>query len=393
MTSLRIEAVSRNKRRRTAECVDLGALPLLPPEQRALLREWLKNDRKTRKWDSLLKIADQPRIEIAESLAFSLAANGLAILEERLVHSVWVPEALTWPDYEALCASFGMSTRAVKRNAFSDAWATAAELEWHSADLSEACNALRDAAPDKGLARLGLLCKLNEWLHLGRSGTRREFALFARDGTKQITRAEWAWLSEWADLAACGIEQHAPALWLAGDVQLAFGARTLDIGAVGDFIALKHSAVDRLTSGTTCASHYRLVENRTSFENLAHAAANSGEIIVWLPGYAPGWWCDSLGKLLAALPLPARISCDADPDGVQIALQAARLWIDRNLQWDAFAMSANDAANARHTRPMSEHDMRLAHTLLDLPALPPEMASLLHWCLDNRRKAEQENWL
>ncbi|WP_420474068.1 hypothetical protein [Noviherbaspirillum sp. ST9] len=394
MNAERIEPISRNKRRRTAGHIDFDALAILPSEQIVLLREWLKSESRMRKWDSLLKIAGPSRIETAESLANALAACGAVILEERLAYSSWLIESLAWHDYEAICASLGMSTRTVKRNTFTEAWAAAADRVWNRDALADAYSALVDAAPDAGLARLELLCKLDEWLGLGRSGTRRDFALFARGATKQIKPAEWAWLSECIDVGTCGVDQHAPSLSIAGDVQLTFGTRLLDVGATGDFIALKHSVFDRLTGAATRATHYRLVENRTSFENLAaRSTANSAEIIVWLPGYAPGWWKETVRKLLDALPLPSRISCDADPDGVQIVLNAARLWIDRGLEWEAFAMSVDDAGSARHTLPMSERDVRLAQSLLEMPVLTPELASLLQWCLKHCRKAEQENWV
>lgn len=389
---MRTEAVSRDKRRRFVDTFDAGALRLLPAAQRALLGEWLKSGSLSRRWDALLKLAGAERIEIAESLAQTLTACGAATLEERFERGAWHPAVLAWQDYESLCATLGLTTRSVLRDAFSLAWNEAGNIEWHSAELGDAWQALHEAPPDKGRARLALLVKLNEWLCEGRSGTRREFALFARGQTKQISDAEWMWLGECVELADCGIERHAPALWLAGDARLRFGERWLDIGAAGDFVALTPATMNRLGVGETSASHYRLIENRTSFENVVRAA-DITSIVIWLPGYAPGWWRAAVGKLLDALPLPARISCDADPDGVRIAMNAGELWTARGLAWEPYAMHAEDAAAARHKLPLTERDARVAQALLDSATLPAALEALLRWCLVYRRKAEQENWL
>jgi hypothetical protein len=388
---MRTEAVSRDKRSRFSEPFDARVLSLLPTNQRALLKEWLKSSAPTRRWEALLKLAGAERIEIAESLAQALTACGAVTLEERFERGAWHATVLAWRDYEALCAALGLTTRNVLRDAFALAWKAANNIEWHSTALCDAWQALHDAPPDKGQTRLALLLKLNEWLREGRSGTRREFALFARGQTKQISGAEWTWLAACVELADCGIDRHAPALWLAGELRLQIGGRWLDIGAAGDFLALTPATMNRLAAGETRASHYRLIENRTSFENTVRAA-DADEIVIWLPGYAPGWWRTTVGNLLDALPLPARISCDADPDGVQIALNAGELWTARGLAWEPCAMHVEDAEASRHKLPLTERDARLAQALLEMPLLPA-LDALLRWCLTHRCKAEQENWL
>ena len=396
MNGMRTEGISRDRQRRFADLFDKEALTLLPGQQRALLQEWLKSDAQMRRWDTLLKAAVSKRIDVetAESLAEMLAGCGAAVLEERFEAPAWRPVALVWRDYEALCAALGLKTQAVQRAALAAAWFAAQEVDWQHAALAEAYQALANATAEKGQTRLSLLMSLNDWLREGNSGTRREFALFAREQTKQITKAEWTWLAAIVELADCGIERHAPSLWMAGDVQLQIGACWLDVGAAGDFIGLTPVTLSKLTHGKTAATHYRLIENRTSFENLARDALTvATAIVLWLPGYAPRWWRVAVGKLLDVLPLPARISCDADPDGVQIALNAAELWTTRGLAWETHAMSAEDAAGSRHKLPLTERDMRLAESLLERPALPPAMQTLLQWCIDHRCKAEQENWL
>lgn len=394
MTRMRHEPVSRDRRRRFADAFDCNALALLPGAQHALLREWLRSSAQTRRWDALLKIAGPTRIELMESLAQALAVCGAATLEEKLERGTWRPTSLQWRDYEALCVALGITTQAAQRTAFLSAWESAGKIDWRQASLEEAHQALRDASMDKAQARLALLIRLNDWLAEGNSGSRREFALFARGHTKQISQAEWEWLATIVELAECGIERHASALWLAGDLQLKIDGRTLDIGAAGDFLGITPLSFDKLGGGNTGATHYRLVENRTSFENLARAGTTaSQEIVLWLPGYAPTWWRTAVGRLLDAVPAPARISCDADPDGVQIALNAAELWSARGLAWEPCAMHAEDAARAQHVLPLTERDLKLAASLLNHPGLPPALEALLQWCIAHRSKAEQENWL
>lgn len=92
-------------------------------------------------------------------------------------------------------------------------------------------------------------------------------------------------------------------------------------------------------------------------------------------------------------PAPARISCDADPDGVQIALQAADLWTAAGLNWEPCQMGAEDIAASAHRLALSPHDIRLAEKLLKDQRLPTGLQGLMRWCIEHHCKAEQENWL
>mgnify|MGYP001348941980 CR=1 FL=1 len=44
---------------------------------------------------------------------------------------------------------------------------------------------------------------------------------------------------------------------------------------------------------------WRLIENRTSFERSARQRTPD-MAVVWLPGFPPGWWQESMRHLLAA---------------------------------------------------------------------------------------------
>jgi hypothetical protein len=396
---MRIEQITHDRRRCLSDVFDANALALLPGAQRALLGHWLKSKAQKPKWDTLLKIAIDRgglgQIDVADSLVQFLAESGAVILEQRRERSAWKNSALLWRDYEALNAALGLTTSASRRAAFDAEWDAAKHIEWQRSVLADACRSLSNMPPDQGRARLTLLIKLNDWLASGRTGTRYEFSLFGFGQTKhEISQSEWSWLEENVGLEDCGILRHAPALWIAGDFQLQIGSRWLDIGAACDAVALTPSTLDKLAAAQSRATHYRLIENRTSFERLArYSSSNPGEIILWLPGYAPSWWRTAASRLLESYPAPARISCDADPDGVQIAMQAATLWTARGLTWEPWAMHASDAARSAHKLQMTGRDMQLAQRLLDEGNAPPAFAELLHWCMEHECKAEQENWI
>lgn len=388
-----VKPIGRDRRRRVADSFDAKGFALLPGSQHALLLEWLKKSTvPKRRWDSLLLLAGPARIELAEALAKFLLDCGAIMLEEKLAHGSWQPITLIWRDYEQLCQVLGLRTRAVRNADFSELWEAARAIDWQSDELAQAWQDLRQGPPDKCQARLALLIKLNDWLLQGQSGTRRNFSIFARGHSKHITSAEWKWLAGIVELADCGIQRHAPALWLAGDVQFKIGERWLDVGAVDDFMALTPRTLARLNAAQSGATHYRVIENLTSFENLA-LQASATEIVLWLPGYAPHWWRVAVAHLIAVLPLPARFSCDADPDGVRIAMHAAEIWSERGQTWEPYAMGAEEAAASPNKLPLTERDRLCAEGLLQKPVLPHALRKLLEWCLEHQSKAEQENWL
>ena len=114
--------------------------------------------------------------------------------------------------------------------------------------------------------------------------------------------------------------------------------------------------------------------------------------VVWLPGFPPGWWQESMRRLLVGAPAPAEIACDPDPAGIAIALQAARLWEALNLPWLPFAMHRDDLLAARQRKPLTEHDHQQLAQLLS-GTLPPVLRQLAATLLELGEKAEQEAYL
>lgn len=396
MAGLRKEATGRDTQRVSGERFCPQDL-VLPAEQRKLLLHWLKKESPSVRWQTLLtasvSLLKQPGVESAEALAEALAHCGLAVLVQKRENGVWRNQLLTWVDYQALCGHLNLNTLAARRTAFAAQWEAARELPWQSAALAQAWQGLERAAPDIAAKRLQVLQALNTWLTEGKSGSRREFSLFSFGRTKhELSSADWAWLDSEIGLHACGIHQHSSGLWLAGELKLSFHGRVLDVGAARGAMAILESLPAQASAAQGGFTHIRVVENRTSFENLAQDF-DADRLLIWLPGYASNRWLAAVDHLLALCPRPLQISCDADPDGVQIALRAARLWSARGLAWEPQAMDAATASTSLHKLKMSDRDRALAERLLQAPDLHPVLADLLRWCLETGHKAEQENWL
>src|ERR1700693_4890285 len=273
---MRTITINKNKRHLLTDEFDASMLPLLTGTQRVVLLQWLKIKAAKPKWDTLLRTAVQhggQPVEVAEALAQSLVECGAATLEQRRERAIWQNNARLWSDADAPGLALVLATTESRRTAFETEWKAAKKTEWQRSSLAEAYQSLQDLPAQRANARLTLLVKLNAWLIAGKTGTRYEFSLFGFGQTKhEISRAEWAWLEECIGLDDCGIQRHAPALWLAGDIQLKIGGRWLDVGAACDAVALTPATLANLNSARSKAIRYRLVENRTSFERLARMA-------------------------------------------------------------------------------------------------------------------------
>lgn len=134
---------------------------------------------------------------------------------------------------------------------------------------------------------------------------------------------------------------------------------------------------------------WRLVENRSAFEKAA-AARQSDEAVLWLPGYPPGWWSESITHLLHLSPAPATIACDPDPDGIAIAMQAGSLWEEAGQEWTPWHMNAADLRGLAHRRPLTDRDRALLEQLQQHP-MPTTLAGLATTMLDLGEKGEQES--
>lgn len=165
--------------------------------------------------------------------------------------------------------------------------------------------------------RLYLLTSLVEWRQSQMNGTRRDFALFAGEHTKSIGAGDWKWLERHFDLESLGVTHFLPMVWLAGDAQLLWGERVVDISAVR-CLAIPIEDLLQVTAVKASQDHWWLIENRASFERQS-GQRPPATFMAWLPGRPSPDWLKAIGHLLRLAPAPLQVSADADPAGIDIA--------------------------------------------------------------------------
>lgn len=364
-----------------------GAPLALPGAQMELLLHWIKPNQARRKWATLLADAGSQQLEAAIKLADWLLRHGWSVQYEKRAGSSWNITWLEFPHLDALRELFHLPNP----ERLNSEWATASQHHFTDVDIAAAHAALGDLPLARRLQRFALLDSLALWRDEKRQGTRRDFALLARGDSKGVTTTEWNWLSTAVDLEKSGIFEHTPHLLIAGPIRLHTATGVIDLNASADWSALTPETIVTAQQVDGQPRTWRLVENLTSFERLARQRTPDMAVI-WLPGFPPSWWRESMRILLAAVPAPAEIACDPDPAGISIALQAAQLWEAAHLPWQPFAMRREDLLCARHRKPLTEYDRQQLTQLL-AGKLLPELYQLAVTLVEIGEKAEQEVYL
>ncbi|HJX57928.1 MAG TPA: hypothetical protein VJ325_04345, partial [Thiobacillus sp.] len=268
---LRVTSLSKSRRQRVAEQPPRG-LDTLPDDWRKLLKRWVRRGGDSR-WETLKGDAGVGRQTLAQALLDWLLDNGWVALTEKFERAEWWPYRVRFQEPATLRAALGIAdTDATAAN-----WQTLRDALPPDTPLLDALDAL---PPKTALARVDLATALTRWQLEQRSGTQRDFALFARGATKAVTSAEWAWLAIATDLAAWGIERHTPLLLVAAPVTLHLPQGVLDLAACADFCALTPATLATATSADSTPARWHQVENRTSFERVARTrAADTG--VIW----------------------------------------------------------------------------------------------------------------
>jgi hypothetical protein len=379
-------AVSQ-KRRRMAEGTP-KTLDTLPSEWRDLLARWVQRGGNSR-WETLRGDAGVTKVQMAQDLLDWLLRNSwAAVVEQRKLNEWWSQhvELLHLPQ---LRAALGLRDK----DNDTQRWVQirAGLVVGLGDQLTPALFALDELPVQRALSRHDLISALQNWQDAQQIGTRRDFALAARGDTKSLSDAELNWLESIVDLAEFGIERHTPLLLLSAPLILSFGDTKVDLAACPDFSALTPATVRAITASSGMLRGWHLVENRTSFERVARQRKPDVGVI-WLPGFPPTWWRETVGHLLDIAPAPAYIACDPDPAGIAIALQAAELWQKRKIAWEPWKMAANDLASLRVRKPLNDADRQQLATLQHV-ALPSVLSELLDWMLIHSEKGEQEGYL
>lgn len=380
---LRVTPQSKTRRLRVSGQPPRG-LDSLPDDWRQLLKRWVRRGGDSR-WETLKGDAGVGRQGLAQALLDWLLDNGWVALTEKFERAEWWPYRVRFQEPAVLRAALGIA----------DADATAANWQTLRGALppdTPLLDALDALPPKTALARADLAAALGRWQLEQRSGTQRDFALFARGATKAVAAAEWAWLAAATDLAVWEIERHTPLLLVAAPVTLQLPRGTSDLAACADFCALTPATLAAAVSADGAPARWHLLENRTSFERAARArAADAG--VIWLPGFPPAWWREAVAKLLTLAPASAAIACDPDPAGVAIALQAGALWQAAGLDWQPWQMDIAALQSLPSRSPLKDWDQACIAQLQQVPNLPAALVALLDYMQQHKIKGEQEGIL
>jgi len=392
MAEWQIESLDKravcHKRRRTATCPP-QPLATLPNEWRELLARWVRRGGNSR-WETLLNDAGVTHVQMAQALLDWLVRNGWASLTEQRKLNDWWPQHLELMHLPQLRAALGLRDKDDETQRWQHVRNELAATLGDS--LAPALLALDELPVQRALSRYELILALQHWQDAQRSGTRRDFALAARQDTKGLSESEWDWLEQTVDLAEFHIERHTPQLLLVAALTLTSPQGQLDLSCHPDFAALTPATIQGVAAVSGTIKYWKLVENRTSFERVAR----QHEIdvgVIWLPGFPPSWWCKSVGHLLDMCPAPALIACDPDPAGISIALKAAAIWEVRNLKWQPWRMTASDLASLSIRKPLTDGDKLQIVALRQNTVMPIALLELLDWMQKHCEKGEQEGFL
>ncbi len=371
----------RGRRRVYAEALT-RSLDTLPAEWRALLAQWMRRAPRA-KWPTLLADAGHSRVELARTLMNWLLEAGWIVAEETRSRTGWAPLWIEFRQPAELRSALGLADP----EKVNEQWAMRRAVIANGF-LRAHLDALDQLPAKRAVERAELLESVQRWGEDGRRGTRRDFALFARGATKQITAAEWQWLQSQVDLEASGIERHAPQLCLRAPVVLVTDTGAIDLQAAPDFVGLSIATVKQSRSIIGSVRYWRVIENRTSFERAARTYG-AEDAVVWVPGFAPRWWLKAVAALLALAPAGALIACDPDPSGVEIALDVGKAWESVSLDWAPWQMSPAALESLPARRSLSMFD-RAKLQSLRRRALPAELEHLVTWMTQHNQKGEQE---
>ncbi|QWT20007.1 hypothetical protein KPL74_19935 [Bacillus sp. NP157] len=349
-------------------------------EERALVIRLLGRGGTSVKAKTLFAEAGNAR-HVAIDAVELLLQHGWVELSEKRRGSQWELITLRWLDGEALRSALGLVTLAARSS-----WRQAALGQQPADERLHPLHASLALLGDKPLERrTSIVRELENWCRDQRTGTRVQFALFALGDTKAITSADWTWIERHVDPETLGISRHTPTLLLRGPIQLSGEAGTIDLRAVPDVIALSPATLAGVHTIVGVHDAWLLVENRTSFEDVARRLGNR-YTVVWMPGYVPDWWLSAMRALASLLPARAYIAADPDPAGIEIALRASAPWAS---DWQPWAMDAKALQLAGEGRPLTEDDRSRLARLANSP-LPLTLAMFVRTLQDAGKKAEQE---
>lgn len=374
--------VSGERHRLAGRTADIRQV-VLDESLRSLLRDILKRFRGDWRWDRVLALAGHQRVETAHMLLSTLLESGYIKLVERRDTRGWQPTRIVPVATRELRTLAGLQEREEDLAAL----AKALEYRGHIALTHKLQTHLNTGRLDVRLRRARLIPHLDRWFENGKSGTRRDFALFATGHTKGIEDADWRWLEANGVLEPAGIVEHVPLLLVGGAFAI-FDAqqRGMNISMARGPIGLPTSAILHAVKAILPTA-WIVLENRTVFDKACALPSTVG--LLWVPGYAPTWWLDAVSALLDRAPAGAVIACDPDPAGIAIAVRVLGLWRNRNLAWRVAGMDAASLEALPSRTPLSQWDRE---TLTRVGELPAQLDELRQAMMSSGTKGEQEGY-
>lgn len=377
----------RGKRRLRSVLESPVSIVVLAEEQKELIRSWIKGVSSRRKWNSLLATSGFSNLLLAEELLKILLEAGWIEVEEQRTSRGWVTVWVEFLRYEYLREHLGLSNRDKEK-----AQAESLQSDFSTDTLRIAAAQLDTLPAATKIKRHELLCGLESWLQEGLQGTRRDFSLFARGHTKEITSSEWDWLESQVDLESMGIAVHIPMVRIKIPGCLTFPNGQVDFRLLPGAVALTMEQIIRATGFVGEVSCWKVVENLTSFERVV-ASSRETEGIIWVPGFAPTWWIQSVSHLVSVAKAPGKVACDPDPAGLLIASKVGEIWEEKGVVWNPWFMDQKDIELKGNLIPMTEVDLRLLNTFNNRKFKHPCLVTLAKWLEVHKVKSEQESFV
>jgi len=233
----------RGKRCRRSILENPSSLALLADDQKGLIRAWIKGASPRRKWQKLLEISGFSNVLLAEELLKILLEAGWVEIEEHRGSRGWQPVWIEFCSFEELREHLGLPNRDKEK-----ALAEDLQGDFSTDELRIAAAQLDTFPAATKIKRYELLGGLENWAREGLQGTRRDFSLFVRGRTKDITSTEWDWLESQLDLASFGVNTHTPLVRIKIPGTLVFPEGGLDFRLLPGAVALAQNQIARATS-------------------------------------------------------------------------------------------------------------------------------------------------
>ena len=184
-----------------------------------------------------------------------------------------------------------------------------------------------------------------------------------------------------SDLSHYGIVEHSAFIFCRLPVIGKIDGKTIDLSACDDYMSLTLRSAKAFKPELSKMTRLILVENLTPFETLArdHAHLDDSTGILFISGYPPSHIGEFVKKLMNFSPFEGLIWCDLDPDGVEIALTAAK-WFEK-ASWNPLFMG-KEFLQSSVNKPLSENDLnrlssiRTRNDIAIFDSLISEMAKL-----------------